>query len=81
MLGLGKIREQLRGAAHDAPIAFFEGLGKAVMVLPKGVSNFWDGFTPEEQATINKALRKAVIQFATSYVASGGKQASVKTTF
>lgn len=77
MLGISKIREQIKGAAHDAPIAFFEGLGKAAFALPKGIAEFWGDFTPEEQEVIKSALRKAAIQAAKSYVSSGGKQVSL----
>lgn len=80
-MDLLNIRGNIGSAIQEAPHNFFIGIAKAIAFVPdraKGViifgENIWNGMTPEQQATVESAIRKAIIAAAEAYV-------SGKTTF
>lgn len=77
MFGLPNIQGDIAKAMQDAPHNFFVGLAQAAAFIPdkaKGVflfgENIWNGYTPEQQATIEAALAKAILAVATAYIGS-----------
>ena len=68
----------LNSVILQAPQNLFMGIAHAMAFVPdkiKGVALFgesiWNGMTPEQQATVESAIRKAIIAAAEAYVKSG----------
>ena len=73
------IEGSVANAMQAAPENLFKGIAQAIAFVPdkiKGAALFgesiWNGMTPEQQATVEAAIRKAIIAAAEAYVKSGG---------
>jgi hypothetical protein len=68
-------KEDLDKVIQDAPTNLFQGIAHALMFVPgqmKGAVLFgkgiWDSMTPEQQATVEKAIAKLIVTAAEAYV-------------
>ena len=73
------IEGSIGNAIQKAPENFFLGLVHAAAFVPnqlKGAYLFgegiWNGMTPEQQKTVEDAIRKAIIAGAEAYVKKSG---------
>ena len=71
------IQGEIGKAVTNAPQQFLAGIVQAVAFVPnqlKGVALFgediWNGYTPEQKATIEKAIAMLIISAAEAYVGS-----------
>ena len=73
------IEGSIANALQAAPENLFMGIAHAMTYIPdkiKGAALFgesiWNGMSPEDQKTVEDAIRKAIIAAAKAYVKSGG---------
>ena len=79
MFGIeGSIQDGIGKALVQAPENLFIGIAHAMMFVPNQLKaaavfgeGIWNGMTPEQQATVEAAIRKAIIAAAEAYVKSG----------
>jgi TRAP-type C4-dicarboxylate transport system substrate-binding protein len=69
------IQSNIASALQQAPENLFKGIAAAAMFIPNGLKGVvvfgegvWNSWTPEEQAIVEKALAKLILQAATAYV-------------